>query len=96
MSAHIGIRELRRDLSSYLRRVKAGERMVVTERNRPVALLAPLPENEDPYDRLVAEGRVMRGAGGDILDVEPVDPGATGDVTDAVLEQREDRWERGD
>lgn len=58
MSETVGIRELRHDLSRYLRRVKAGERLVVTDRNRPVALLTPLPEDEDPWERLIAEGKV--------------------------------------
>jgi prevent-host-death family protein len=71
MTGTVGVRELRQELSRYLRRVRRGERLVVTDRNRPVAVLAPLPEDEDPLARLVAEGRatppVRRG-----LDVRPV------------------------
>jgi antitoxin (DNA-binding transcriptional repressor) of toxin-antitoxin stability system len=45
-------------LSVYLRRVEKGERLVVTDRNRPVAELGP-PSNTGPeLDRLIAEGRV--------------------------------------
>lgn len=58
MSTTVGVRELRQNLSRYLDRIKSGERLVVTERNRPVALLAPLSDAEDPLERLVAEGRV--------------------------------------
>lgn len=58
MSREVGIRELRRDLSRYLGRVRRGERLIVTDRNRPVAVLAPLPENEDPYERMIAEGKI--------------------------------------
>jgi prevent-host-death family protein len=53
----VGIRELRQNLSAVLKRVEAGERLVVTDRNKPVALLVPVPE--DPYDRAVAEGRII-------------------------------------
>ncbi|MGH2488568.1 MAG: type II toxin-antitoxin system Phd/YefM family antitoxin, partial [Candidatus Limnocylindria bacterium] len=42
--AQVGVRELRQNLSVYLRRVKRGERLEVTERGRAVALLAPLSE----------------------------------------------------
>jgi prevent-host-death family protein len=42
MSGTVGVRELRQNLSVYLRRVKAGERLVVTEHNVPVADLVPL------------------------------------------------------
>ena len=59
MSEEVGIRELRQGLSRYLDRVRQGERLVVTDRNRPVALLTPLPENEDPWERLIAEGKLI-------------------------------------
>lgn len=56
--ARVGVRELRQNLSVYLRRVKAGETLDVTERGRIVARLAPLsPETMTPLERLVAEGR---------------------------------------
>ncbi|HZU93944.1 MAG TPA: type II toxin-antitoxin system prevent-host-death family antitoxin [Microbacterium sp.] len=37
----IGIRELRQDASGAVRRVSAGESLVVTDRGRPVAQLVP-------------------------------------------------------
>jgi len=55
----VGIAELRQDLSRYLRRVEQGERLVVTDRNRPVAELGP-PPSSGALDRLIAEGRVSR------------------------------------
>jgi len=55
----VGVRELRQNLSVYLRRVRAGETLRVTERGEPVALLGPLPGRADPFDRLVAEGRLI-------------------------------------
>jgi prevent-host-death family protein len=39
--AAVGIRELKNRLSQYLRRVRAGERLVVTERGKPVAIISP-------------------------------------------------------
>ena len=56
--ARVGVRELRQNLSVYLRRTRAGETLEVTERGQPVALLTPLPERADPIARLAAEGRV--------------------------------------
>ena len=58
MSESVGVRELRQNLSVYLRRVKAGERLVVTERNLPVAELVPLDADLDPIERMIAEGRL--------------------------------------
>ncbi len=93
MSKTVGIRELRHDLSGYLRRVKGGERLVVTDRNRPVALLTPLPEDEDPWERLIAEGKVTP-ATGRIQDLPPPlkqDGGPT--LSETLEEMRRESWE---
>ena len=41
MSRTVGVAELRQNLSRYLERVAKGERLLVTDRNRPVAELGP-------------------------------------------------------
>lgn len=58
----IGVRALQQHASAVLRRVVAGERLEVTDRGRPVALLVPLPRG-DVLERLTAEGRLVRGRG---------------------------------
>lgn len=65
---HIGVRELRRDASRWLARVRAGEAFVVTDRGQPVARLSPIA---DPvgYDALLAEGRIAPGPGGELGDI---------------------------
>ena len=60
MSHLVGVAELRQNLSRYLRRVERGERLVVTDRNRPVAELGPPSTTGAALDRLIAEGRVSR------------------------------------
>jgi prevent-host-death family protein len=42
--ASVGVRELRQRASELLRRVEAGETIEITDRGRPVARLAPLPD----------------------------------------------------
>ena len=59
MTNTVGVGELRQNLSRYLRRVEHGERLVVTDRNRPVAELGPPPSGAE-LDKLLAEGRVTR------------------------------------
>lgn len=60
----MGVRELRQNLSVYLRRVKEGVTLEVTEHGRPVARLSPLPaEEEDLLDRWIAEGKATPAAG---------------------------------
>jgi prevent-host-death family protein len=60
MSRTVGVAELRRNLSRYLRQVERGERLLVTDRNRPVAELGPPATSGAELDRLIAEGRVTR------------------------------------
>ena len=55
----MGIRELRADLSRWVRRVRAGEEVVVTDRGTAVARLVPVA-GERTLDRLVREGLVTR------------------------------------
>ncbi|MDP9122880.1 MAG: type II toxin-antitoxin system prevent-host-death family antitoxin [Acidobacteriota bacterium] len=55
----VGVGELRRNLRKYLRRVSAGESFEVTERNLPVAILAPLPAGDSALERLTAAGRIV-------------------------------------
>jgi prevent-host-death family protein len=59
-SSVVGVAELRQNLSRYLRRVEQGERLLVTDRNRPVAELGPPSVSGAALDRLLAEGRVSR------------------------------------
>jgi len=58
----IGVRELRRDASRWLARVRAGETFVVTERGNPIAQLGPLVERSG-WAALVADGRIVAGRG---------------------------------
>ena len=60
MDGTVGIAELRQNLSRYLQRVADGERLLVTDHNRPVAELGPPPSVGAALDRLIAEGRIIR------------------------------------
>lgn len=63
----VGIRELKNRLSEYIRLVRTGETVLVTDRGVVVAELRPpaIPMDEDPYPLLTIasrEGRVRVGA----------------------------------
>lgn len=89
-TARVGVRELRQNLSVYLRRIDRGERFEVTDRGTPVALLIPLPASLSPLERLVAEGRAQRPKGNPLdLPAPAGDPTTT--VSEAILRDRDDR-----
>ena len=92
--AEVGVRELKARLSEHLRRAQGGERLVVTDRGRPIATLGPPDEVARPAHpawllQLAAEGRVTLGTGGKPLGLNPrvkLKGGAT--LSQAVIEDR--------
>jgi prevent-host-death family protein len=80
----IGVRELRQNASRYLRHVKAGEIVEVTERGRLVARLVPPQGDDTPRARLLAEGRLLPAPAPWRLP-EPIPMGAGEPGTDEVL-----------
>jgi prevent-host-death family protein len=86
----VGIRELKAHLSRHLKRVRAGARLMVTERGRSIATISPV---ETPVDiawahRLVAEGRAHWNGGKPVGSPRPVRATGERTVSDAVLEDR--------
>ena len=86
----VGVRELRQNLSVYLRRVRKGEAFEVTERGEPVARLEPVL-TAGVLERLVAEGRA-RPAAREIRDLPPPPstPAGTKPLSELLQESRDD------
>ena len=56
----VGIRELKQRLSEYLDRVVRGERICITDRGKPKALIVPLMDAEI-IERGFRDGWIIRG-----------------------------------
>ena len=83
----VGIRELRADLSRFLKQVRDGDEIVVTDRGRAVARLVPL-DGERKLDRLIREGVVIPAPNrGKRTSPKPIE--GSGPLSDLVLEGRE-------
>lgn len=89
------ISELKASLSEYLRRVKAGNEVIVTERGKPVAKIVPIAGSESMPQHLremEKEGLISLGTGKLPRDFwklpRPKDP--KGRVLKALLEEREE------
>jgi prevent-host-death family protein len=95
MKKSAAVAELKANLSRFLRRVKAGEEILVTERNVPVARLVPVSAvatQEERLRELERQGLAKAGTGKLPKDFwkapRPRDP--DGLVRKAVLEEREE------
>jgi prevent-host-death family protein len=88
--ATVGVRELRQNLSKYLRRVLDGETLQVTDRGKPVAVLAPLPRPKTRLERLIAAGEVVVPEE-DLMDLLPPRGPISTRLSDALREQRAER-----
>ncbi len=82
----MGIRELRADLSRLIKRVRAGEELVVTDRGMPVARIIPLA-GERKIDRLIRDGIVTPAPSREPRTVPKPIEGA-GPLSDLVIEGR--------
>ncbi len=61
--ATVGIRELKARLSSYVRDVKAGASLVITEHGKPVGQLMPIGTSVDARLRRLAEADIVAWSG---------------------------------
>lgn len=86
----IGIRELKAHLSRHLRRVRAGTRLVITDRGRSIATITPIDAVPDLLwtRQLVAEGQARWEGGKPAGCLNPVDVAPDRTVSAAVLEDR--------
>jgi prevent-host-death family protein len=91
------VSKLKASLSEYLRSVKAGEEVLVTERGRPIAKLTPAANSDMLPDQLVEmekQGLIKIGSGKlpkNFWDLpRPKDP--KGLVLKAALREREEGW----
>ena len=86
----VSVRELRQNLSVYLRRVREGTTLAVTSRGERVAVLAPIT-GASRLDHLIAERRVTPPTQA-WSDPEPLPPedDARETPTDALLAMRDD------
>jgi prevent-host-death family protein len=86
----VGIRELKARLSKYLKQVKAGSILVVTERGQPIGRIVPIrPTGEAKMQGLIEAG-ILAWSGRKLVPMAPVaQTRDSGTVADLLLEDRE-------
>lgn len=85
----VGIRELKKNLSAYLRSVKAGKKVVITDRKKEIAVIVPFRKVDDQEKilQLIREG-VFDWSGGKPHGISVRIRSKGKSVSEAVLEDR--------
>lgn len=86
----VGVRDLKAQLSEYLRQVKAGETVIITEHGRPIGRIVPEPVSLDERVRILMENGEILWNGDSIPHFDPVgDNEGEMLLSDIVAELRE-------
>ena len=85
----VGIRELKANLSRYLSRVKLGERIIIMDRKKEIAIIAPLREKHgDERILKLMERGIAQWSGGKPKGLKPMIISKGRKVSEAVIEGR--------
>jgi prevent-host-death family protein len=68
----VGIRELKTQLSEYLRHVKSGQTIVITERGRPIGRIVPEAESLEVKMQYLLDAGLMAWNGEKLEPFEPI------------------------
>jgi prevent-host-death family protein len=86
----VGTRELKNRLSQYLRRVKAGETVIITERGKPVGQIVPFQVDLVGRLKKLVEAGVVEWNGEAVPSYRPrAENQGKKLISDLVLEERE-------
>ena len=87
--ASVGVREFRDNLSEYLRRVREGELVVVTDRGQPIGELGPAGTGRNAHRaRALTRTGAASWSGGKPKGLPDAPQPRAGLVSDAVIEDR--------
>jgi prevent-host-death family protein len=91
----VGARELKTRLGRYLRRVRAGETLIITDRGEPIAELRPIHQAghtvEAKLRQMESEGLIIRGNGTPLPAFKPRRIKGK-PLSDTLIEMRKDRF----
>ncbi len=89
----VGARELKTRLGAYLRQVREGRTLVVTDRGEPIAEVRPIPPDMSVsavLQKLAIKRRVTLATRASMTEFHPIES-TGGTLSESVTEGREDR-----
>lgn len=90
MQTKVGIKELKAQLSAYLRQVKAGGTVIITDRGQPIGRIVPMTQPVDTVLESLLQAGLIAWSGKKLSSLAPV-ARTQGDrtVAELLLEDRE-------
>ena len=86
----VGIRELKTRLGSYVRRVKSGGTLVITERGKPVGRIVPVSQSVETRARELVHAGLIAWSGRKLKRARPIArTSGKRTVAELLLEDRE-------
>lgn len=86
----VGIRELKAQLSKYLRRVKAGYTVLITDRGKPVGRIIPVEQPLETRLQAMVDAGLLLWSGKRLQVVQPAARArGSRSVSDQLIEDRE-------
>ena len=86
----VGIRDLKARLSSYMRQVKDGATLVITERGKPIGRIVPVSHSVETRLRELIQAGLVAWSGRKLMPMDPVArTRGRRTVADLLLEDRE-------
>lgn len=87
---YVGVRELKNRLSKYLREVKKGRSIVITERGKPIGQIIPKSSSMDDRIEMMLDAGLLGWNGKKLEGVEPaVVNRSSRQVSDILVDMRE-------
>ena len=93
----VGVRELKNRLTHYLGQAKKGEEVIITERNKPIALLQRIGSVIDPVSvearlaKMASAGDIELAAGEPLKRIRRIKIKGK-PISQTIIEDREDRF----
>src|SRR3990170_4725678 len=85
----VGVRELKDRLSQYLRAVKGGQTIVITERGKPIGRIVPAAQSLEEKLQAMQEAGLIQWSGKRLTPMKPVAKVKDGySVADLLIEDR--------
>ncbi len=87
---YVGVRELKNRLSKYLREVKKGRSIVITERGKPIGQIVPKSSSIDDRVEMMINAGLVEWNGKKLEHVEPATINRSSrQVSDILVDMRE-------